>query len=109
MCNGIDRQELLNLSHGQSCISWLPLAHVFEQFTIPVCLVIGVKIELFSGANYLKVIPLEVVRFFCGDITKLMDDLKELKPTYFGVVSRVFNKVYEKINQQVSKLTGFKK
>lgn len=92
MAVGIDAQDVLNLSHGQACISWLPLAHVLEQFTATVCLVTGVKIG-----------------FYSGDIAKLTDDLKELKPEYFGGVPRVFNKIYEKTNQQVSKLTGFKK
>lgn len=92
MILGLDAQDVLNLTHGQSCISWLPLAHVLEQFTATVCLVTGVRIG-----------------FYSGDIARLTDDLKELRPQYFGGVPRVFNKIYEKTSQTVAKLTGFKK
>ncbi|EAR90452.2 AMP-binding enzyme family protein (macronuclear) [Tetrahymena thermophila SB210] len=44
----------------------------------------------------------------CGDMTKLTDDLKKLKPTIFVTVPTLFNKMYEIINEQFSKLIGCK-
>jgi len=89
---GIASLEFIEFRYGETCICWLPLAHVFEQFTVAVCLVSGVK----TG-------------FYSGNIGALVDDLKELKPEYFGSVPRVFGKIYERTNNQVSKLSGFKK
>ena len=92
MSVGIDGLDFIHFTNGESCICWLPLAHVYEQFTVAICLAAGVKIG-----------------FISGEVTKLTDDLQELKPQYFGSVPRVFNRIYEKTNQEVIKLKGFKK
>ncbi len=76
----------------QSCICWLPLAHVFEQFTAVVMFAMGIK----NG-------------FYSGDVAKIVDDLQLLKPSYFGSVPRVFNRVFEQVGKETKKLTGFKK
>jgi len=75
-----------------SCLCWLPLAHVFEQFVAVTCIAAGIR-----------------VGFYSGDVTKLVGDLQELKPQYFGSVPRVFNRIYEQTMKETSKLTGFKK
>ncbi|XP_057688894.1 long-chain-fatty-acid--CoA ligase 1 [Corythoichthys intestinalis] len=61
-------------------ISYLPLAHMFERM-------IQVSM-LCHGAR---------VGFYQGDISLLMDDIKTLKPTFFPVVPRVLNRIYDKI------------
>ena len=92
MIIGVAAQKQVNLQHGECCLSWLPLAHVLEQFVITICVLTGIKIG-----------------FYSGDITKLTDDLQELRPQYFGSVPRVFNKIYEKTNKEIAKLSGFKR
>jgi len=92
VAEGVSSLEYIEFSYGETCICWLPLAHVFEQFTVVTCLLTGVR----TG-------------FYSGNTANLVDDLKELKPEYFGSVPRVFSKIYEKTNNQVSKLSGFKK
>eukprot|EP00826_Nyctotherus_ovalis_P041418 TRINITY_DN4161_c0_g2_i1.p1 TRINITY_DN4161_c0_g2~~TRINITY_DN4161_c0_g2_i1.p1 ORF type:complete len:436 (+),score=116.66 TRINITY_DN4161_c0_g2_i1:73-1380(+) len=92
MAAGVDALKFIEFSHDQCCICWLPLAHVFEQFTVAVCLVAGVK----TG-------------FFSGEASRLVSDLQELKPQYFGSVPRVFTKIYEKTNKEIEKLSGFKR
>ncbi len=92
MADGILSMPFLKPKHDHTCICWLPLAHVFEQFVVVVCIAAGIK-----------------VGFYSGDVLKLVNDIQELKPQYFGSVPRVFNRVYEQVNKQVSSLTGFKK
>ncbi|XP_077570877.1 long-chain-fatty-acid--CoA ligase 1 [Stigmatopora nigra] len=61
-------------------ISYLPLAHMFERM---------IQVSMFChGAR---------VGFYQGDISLLMDDIKTLKPTFFPVVPRVLNRIYDKI------------
>lgn len=37
------------------------------------------------------------VGFYQGDISLLMDDIKTLKPTFFPVVPRLLNRIYDKV------------
>ncbi|XP_061906668.1 long-chain-fatty-acid--CoA ligase 1 isoform X1 [Entelurus aequoreus] len=61
-------------------ISYLPLAHMFERM---------IQVSMFChGAR---------VGFYQGDISLLMDDIKTLKPTFFPVVPRLLNRIYDKI------------
>jgi long-chain acyl-CoA synthetase len=92
MSEGVNSLGFVEFVYGESCICWLPLAHVFEQFTVALCIVSGVR----TG-------------FYSGEVTDLVDDLKELKPEYFGSVPRVFGNIYEKTTKEISKLSGFKK
>lgn len=38
------------------------------------------------------------VGFYQGDISLLMDDIKTLKPTFFPVVPRLLNRMYDKVS-----------
>lgn len=38
------------------------------------------------------------VGFYQGDISLLMDDIKTLKPTFFPVVPRLLNRIYDKVS-----------
>ncbi|GIY37298.1 long-chain-fatty-acid--CoA ligase 5 [Caerostris extrusa] len=60
-------------------ISYLPLAHIFEQIVQTLMLVNGASIG-----------------FFGGDLTKLAEDMKVLQPTVFPAVPRTLNKLYDK-------------
>ncbi|XP_029962498.1 long-chain-fatty-acid--CoA ligase 1-like [Salarias fasciatus] len=66
-------------------ISYLPLAHMFERVVQGVMLVKGARIG-----------------FFQGDVKKLSDDLRALKPTVFPVVPRLLNRMYDKIMGQAN-------
>ncbi|XP_041855101.1 long-chain-fatty-acid--CoA ligase 1 [Melanotaenia boesemani] len=74
---------------GDVSISYLPLAHMFERM---------IQLSLFTfGAR---------VGFYQGDITLLMDDMKTLKPTFFPVVPRILNRIYDKILGSVTSPFG---
>ncbi|CAG5136565.1 unnamed protein product [Candidula unifasciata] len=70
----------ITLSSEDTLISYLPLAHSYER--------ILEAIALTSGAR---------TGFFQGDVRKLMDDIKELKPTVFPSVPRLLNRFYDKV------------
>jgi long-chain acyl-CoA synthetase len=70
----------LGINSKDVYLSYLPLAHVFERL---------VQVAMwYAGA---------AIGFFQGDTLKLVDDLKELRPTVFASVPRLFNKFYDKI------------
>uniref|UniRef100_A0A8C7NIB4 Arachidonate--CoA ligase n=1 Tax=Oncorhynchus mykiss TaxID=8022 RepID=A0A8C7NIB4_ONCMY len=45
-----------------------------------------------------------LVGFYQGDISLLMDDIKTLKPTFFPVVPRLLNRIYDKVSSVTSPL-----
>jgi len=61
-------------------LSYLPAAHVFERMVQTVLLHHGCRIG-----------------FFGGDVRQLISDAAILKPTIFGGVPRVWNKIYAKL------------
>lgn len=67
-------------------ISFLPLAHMLER-----CCENGIY---YSGA---------AVGFFTGNIRDLTNDLKALKPTIMPAVPRLLNRVYDKLQDEISK------
>jgi long-chain acyl-CoA synthetase len=79
-------------NEADTVISYLPAAHSFEQAITGIVLIYGMK----SG-------------FYAGDPLKMIsEDLPALKPTFFPSVPRLYNRIYGKIKDTFSKLTGFK-
>lgn len=80
-----------NFSENDLYISYLPMAHSFEQtlFASAVC----------NGTK---------VGFYGGDVLKLTEDCQALKPTMFPSVPRLFNRIYDKINAGLKELQGVK-
>lgn len=73
-------------------ISYLPLAHMFERL---------LEAQMFSVGGR--------VGFSRGDVKLLMDDIKELRPTFLPVVPRILNRIYDKVTQEARKhfIKGF--
>ena len=71
-------------------ISYLPLAHIFEQGTLIFSLTFGYSLG-----------------FYSGDPLKLLDDIKILKPTMFPTVPRILNRVHSKVYEMVKTKTPF--
>lgn len=72
-------------------ISYLPLAHSFEQLLFVASLSYGTQIG-----------------YFGGDVLKLTDDCQVLKPTLFPSVPRIYNRIYDKIQARLKELTGMR-
>lgn len=66
-------------------ISFLPLAHMLER---------ACENAMFYAGG--------AVGFYSGDIKELTNDLKALKPTIMPAVPRLLNRVYDKINNEIS-------
>ncbi len=75
-----------HLSEVDKILSFLPLAHIMEQLIFSVCLVYGTR----TG-------------FSSGSITRLLEDIQHLKPTYFCAVPRVYEKIYSSIMENINK------
>jgi long-chain acyl-CoA synthetase len=81
----------LGITNTDIHLSYLPLAHVFEQ--------------LVENALWMQG---AAVGFFQGDTLKIMEDLKALRPTIFPSVPRLFNRIYDKIMGGVQEAGGLK-
>jgi len=73
-------QQALTFGPEDSHLSYLPLAHSFEQVVVTTMLAHGASIG-----------------FFQGNIKLLTDDLQTLRPTIFPTVPRLLNKIYDGI------------
>ena len=67
-------------TNTQVHLSYLPLAHIFETVII--------QTAIFGGA---------AIGFYQGDTLKILEDLSELRPTFFISVPRLYNRIYDKI------------
>ena len=70
-------------------ISYLPLAHIYEQFSFIHSLERGMAIG-----------------FYSGDPARLLEDMQVLKPTVFFTVPRILNRVQAKILERAEALVG---
>lgn len=72
-------------------LSFLPLNHIFERMVSLIYITSGTSI------------------YYAESLETIADNLKEVKPNLFCTVPRLLEKVYEKIMQKGSELTGVKK
>ena len=73
-------------------ISFLPLSHSYERMA-------GLYFPLLIGAEI----------YFCSSLDKLMNEIKEIKPTIFSGVPRLFENIFKKIKSQINKVGFFKR
>ena len=71
-------------------ISFLPLSHSYER-------VAGMFFPLLINAEI----------FFCTSLDKLLSEIKEVKPTIFSAVPRLYENIYKKIKFKIFKTEGF--
>ncbi|CAF3581782.1 unnamed protein product [Adineta steineri] len=76
----------------ETLISYLPLAHSYEQ-----------TIELLFLCNGFK------IGYYLGDVRQLADDLAYLKPTVMPCVPRLLNRMYDNIQATIRQLSPFKR
>lgn len=72
-------------------LSFLPLNHIFERMVS--------YLYLFNGTSI----------YYAESLETIGDNLKEVKPTMFTTVPRLLEKVYDRIMQKGSELTGTKR
>ncbi|KAI3632074.1 hypothetical protein MIR68_009910 [Amoeboaphelidium protococcarum] len=84
-------QHGITLESQDVHISYLPLAHCFERVLVTSILGCGASIG-----------------FYRGDVLLLVEDVQELKPTFFPSVPRLFNRIYDKLTEGTVKAGGLK-
>lgn len=80
------------LNTNDRYISYLPMAHSFEQCCFGNCLIYGMRCG-----------------FYSGNLLQLTSDLEVLKPTVFPSVPSFYNRIYGKIQKKFGDATGIKK
>lgn len=83
-------------------LSFLPLAHMMER-----CCEVSLAMQ-----NYRNLILWHLkcamymqggsVGFFMGDVRRLSDDMKALKPTVTPAVPRLLNRIYDKVQADIN-------
>ena len=71
-------------------LTWLPLSHSYEHCVQFVQIAVGAKV------------------FYAEKIEKLLENISEAKPTIMTAVPRFYQNLYNKININMKKQTGFK-
>jgi len=71
-------------------LTWLPLSHSYEHCLQFVQIAVGAKV------------------FYAEKIEKLLENISEAKPTLMTAVPRFYQNLYNKINMNLKKQTGFK-
>ena len=90
--NTFSSAKYLDLNNGNyKVLSYLPVCHIFERFAL----------------YYYQYMGFEI--YFAESIEKLGDNLREIKPHFIPVVPRLLEKIYDKIVDKGSNLTGIKR
>lgn len=90
--NVISTGKRLNISgSGKRLVSYLPVSHVFER----------------AASYYAQMMGFEI--YFAESIEQLGETIREVKPHFIAVVPRLLEKIYDKIVDKGSQLTGIKK
>lgn len=90
--NVLDSASRIPFAEGKSrALSFLPICHIFERMVLYLYQFYGVSI------------------YFGESIEKIGENIKEVQPTVITAVPRLIEKVYDKIYEKGTLLTGIKK
>jgi long-chain acyl-CoA synthetase len=81
----------LHLEQGYITLLFLPLAHVFAKLIVFLCMQNGIIVA------------------FAESISRVADNLKEVRPHFLASVPRIYEKVHDKITSGVEEAGGVKK
>ena len=90
LSNVIDAGADFTFTDKDIPLSVLPLSHVFERT--------GMYLYIFNGMGV----------YYAESIDKVADNLREVRPTIFVGVPRIFEKVYQKAKLKASEQSSFK-
>lgn len=91
MMAGMADAGFRDINHEDVNLSYLPLSHMFDRAVSHYLAGVGGRIG-----------------YYCGDVTKIKEDLAELKPTIFASVPRLFCRFYDAIRQIFASAIGVK-
>lgn len=78
-------------NYTDKALSYLPLCHIYERTLNYLFQYLGISV------------------YYAENISKISENIKEIKPSIMGTVPRLLEKVYDKIMTTGEKLTGIKK
>ena len=87
----VTKERLSINGSGKKVVSYLPVSHVFER----------------AAGYYALIMGFEV--YFAESIEQLGDTIREVKPHMLAVVPRLLEKIFDKIVDKGSQLSGIKK
>ncbi len=82
---------LIDITASDSCLSFLPLSHVFERVVYYVFITVGATIN------------------FAENIDKVPQNLSEVRPTFLTSVPRLFEKIRARVYEAMEQAGGLKK
>ena len=85
IANSAATARAVRLRPDDVAISYLPLAHIYERVN-------SVTLVHFGCA----------VGFYKGDVLSLLEDIQELRPTLFSSVPRLWNRIHDRIQNQLN-------
>src|SRR5699024_11160937 len=91
LSNVLSGYHCLPINENGRALSFLPLNHIYERMLVSVYIYASVP------------------TYFAESISKIGDNLKEVRPYFFATVPRLLEKVYEKILATGENLTGIKR
>ncbi len=89
--NVLASQPRIPMGAGSSALSFLPVCHIFERMVLYLYQYCSIEV------------------YFAEGLDKISENLKEIKPNVMTVVPRLLEKVYDKIINKGTELTGIKK
>jgi long-chain acyl-CoA synthetase len=90
--NALAGRDRLKISSSDIYYSFLPLSHMFERTA-------GYYAMLFSGATIT----------YASDLSKLTEEIKNVRPTILLTVPRVLEKIYNTVMQKIDSGSAFRK
>ena len=73
-------------------LSFLPLSHSYERMA-------GLYFPLLVGGEI----------YFCSSLERLLSEIKEVRPTIFSAVPRLYENIFKKFKNEINKSGNFKK
>ena len=83
-------EECLGVDDSQSTLLFLPLAHVFARMIVYLCTRLGMSIA------------------FAEDLSKIADNLQEIRPQFIVSVPRIYEKFHERIVGSAERAGGLR-
>lgn len=84
LSNTISSTKIIEIHHDDISLSFLPLSHMFERMA-------GFFCFIYFGAEI----------YFAEDLTKIPENLLEVRPTVFITVPRMLEKFYNRVHENI--------
>ncbi|HEY0895081.1 MAG TPA: long-chain fatty acid--CoA ligase [Sphingobacteriaceae bacterium] len=91
LVSNVVASSVLYPRHFTRALSFLPLSHIFERMVVYMYFYLGISV------------------YYAAGMETIVDDIRAVKPNGFTTVPRLLEKVYDRIVEKGSQLTGLKR